>query len=267
MVSRDPYQVNSVDRLMAILDRFTLDQNEWSLTELVAALGLPKGTVYRLLVRLEAHGYVEQDPANKRYRLGLKILDLAQVVLNKLDVRRRAFPVMERLLEETNENVNLAIRDGVEIVYLERIESRQFLNMQLRVGSRLPLHVSSMGKALIAFLPPSELTSVLGALNFQPFTDSTIIDRQAFETHLAQVRKLGYALNEQELAPDLITVAAPIFGHDGSVIAALNVSAPSSRVTQEKLTGVIIPAVLRAGAEASRLMGAPASHQFVQDMK
>lgn len=253
--------LQSVERVCDVLEAFTLDAPERSTVELAQVLGLPKGTVYRFVSTLVKRGYLEQDPASRRYRLGVRVLDLSRVLQQQLDVRKRALPYMEQLSRETNENVNLAIRAGTELIYLERIEGRQFLNLNLRVGSRLPLHSTSMGKVLLAFLPQPEQEELLAQLELAAFTPNTITDLEAFRAELARVAAQGYAISDQELASGLITVAAPVYGYTGDLVAALNVSGPSTRMTPKKVADVVVPALLRSAREVSRALGAPIEDQ------
>lgn len=248
--------LQSVDRTCSILECFTLDRPEWSTSDLARQLGLPKGTMHRFLTSLEQRGYVEQHPRTRTYRLGLRLLDLSRVVMKQLDVRERCLPALRALSSATNENVNLAIRDGHEIVYLEKIESSQFLNLTLRVGSRLPLHCSSMGKVLLAFLPEPEQSQLVDELELRRFTTNTITDRAALLRELALVRERGYAICDEELTLGLVTVGAPVYNHEDRVVAAINVSGPGARMTPQKVLGLIIPELLRAAAAASLALGA-----------
>lgn len=255
--SRRTAPLQSVERVCDLLEAFTLDAPERSTVELARAVGLPKGTVYRFVSTLVQRGYLEQDPDSRRYRLGVRVLDLSRVLLQQLDIRKRALPYMEQLSRVTNENVNLAIRAGTELVYLERIEGRQFLNLNLRVGSRLPLHCTSMGKVLLAFLPQPEQEEILKQIELTSFTPNTITELPALRAELERVAGQGYAISNEELATGLITAAAPIHDYTGRLVAALNVSGPSSRMTPEKLQGVVVPALLQSAREISRALGAP----------
>jgi len=249
-------RVEALDRALSILERLNSnDRPEMSVTDLSNSLGIAKGTIYRFLATFQDHGYVEQDPVTKNYRLGLKLLELGRVVESTSDLRDRAMPLLRDLSTETGENVNLSVLDKGEIVYLARVESRQFLTMQLRVGSRLPAHVSSMGKAMLAYLPDDVREEALGLMSFDAYTPQTIKDKDEFRRELKAIARRGYALNDEELTPGLRTVAAPVFGYDGQVIGAVNVSGPSSRMTLSKIQEIVIPALLRSASVISHSMG------------
>lgn len=255
VAGRDAGRLQSVERACAILESFTLDTPEWTVSDLARKLQLPKGTVYRFLTSLEQRGYLEQNAESKRYRLGLRVLDLSRVVLGQLDVRQRSLPFMRELSAATNENVNLAVREGAEMVYLEKMESRHFLSLNLRVGSRLPLHCSSMGKVLLAYLPEPQRSELVAALDLRPYTPQTITDRNALLRESDLVRQRGYAICNEELTAGLVTVAAPVYDHEQKVIAAMNVSGTSARMTPQKVLDVVIPALLAATRKASRALG------------
>lgn len=251
--------IETVERALFILECFRADEPELSITDISARLGIAKGTVYRFLATLAAKGYVEQDSVSKRYRLGLKVMELGRMVEAGLDVRQRALSYLHKLSEETGENVNLAVLSGAEIVYLERIVSRQFLTMSLRVGSHLPAQVSSMGKAIMAYLPEDAREEILRSVKYEALTARSITAPEALRAELSAVAQRGYALNDEELTLGLRTVAAPVFRHGGEVIAAVNVSGPTARMTDAKIGEVVIPALLRRAADISRAMGADLS--------
>lgn len=242
-----------------------MSQPEWATVEIARELNLPKGTVYRFLTSLEQRGYLEQHPESRRWRLGIRILELSRVLLSQMDVRRRVLPYMEALSRAVNENVNLAVRDGSEMVYLERIEGQQFLNLNLRVGSRLPLHCSSMGKVLLAHVPEPRRTEMVQCMELRAFTPHTITDPGVLLQELDLVCERGYAICHEELAQGLVTVAAPIYDHEGRVVASLNVSGPSIRMNLRKVDQ-ILPVLTQTALQASRALGAVISPEEGEPM-
>lgn len=252
----DATRLQAVDRALSVLECFSVSRPEWSTLEIARELNLPKATVHRFLHSLECRGYVEQHPETRRWRLGIRILELARVLMAHMDVRRRVLPFMEALSREAGENVNLAVRDGTEMVYVERIEGRQFLSLDLRVGSRLPLHCSSMGKVLLAHVPEPQRSELVRSIELRAYTPRTITQPEALVEELERVRLRGYAICYEELAEGLVTVACPIYNHEGRVVAALNISGPSVRMTPRKVDQ-LLPLLAQTARDASRALGAP----------
>ena len=155
--------------------------------------------------------------------------------MRTLDLRKVALPFLEEASRELGEAVNLAILDGTEIIYVERIETPQILNINLRVGSRLPAYCTSMGKAMLAFLPEERLEEVLKKIELSPVTPHTIKSKEDLKKQLKRVRKQGFSTNNEEVSIGLRSVAAPVRNVKGEVIAAVNIAVPSIRVSVKKL--------------------------------
>lgn len=221
-----------------------------ALTELT---GFSKPTVHRVSRMLVDLGYLEQsEPPYSLYSLRPKILELGYNYLAGLHLRDIARPVMRSLSEEFGENVTLAVLDGSEIVYLERLEARPTgLFFKTSVGSRMPIYCSSLGKAIVAWLPKSRRNKIIGGCIFEQYTERTILDRETLERELVAVRKNGYALNDQEMEIGVRSVAAPIFGDSGLPVGAINISVPSVRLSRNMLEENIAPVIMKYVAEIS----------------
>ena len=220
-------------RVLETLGREGADRG-LTLTELGRLLGMHRTTLFRFLATLRARGYVERDPGTDRYRLGLGVLALASSLLDGLDVRRLAHPVLAALSDATRELVHLAVLDRGEVVTIERIEGKEPLSLQTGIGERRPAHCTASGKAILACLPTETVDSVL-APGMPAVTPRTITSRAAMATELAAVRGRGYAIDDEERTAGVRCVAAPVFDHERGVIGAVSIAAPVVRMPWERV--------------------------------
>lgn len=221
----------SVIKALKMLD-FFIEQPELTLPELIKLIELPKPTVHRLLSSLEASGFlvkIKQSSHDVRYRMGLKLLELGSYVQEQLDYRKIALPYMEELNKELNEAVHLAILDGYEAVYVEKLESNRDIRLYNRVGRRSPLHVGSGPKVLFAYLNEEQILEALEIMDFQKFTENTITDKESLKTELRKIRSQGYAISWSEQNPEAIGISFPIMDRNGQVVASLGISTSATR--------------------------------------
>jgi IclR family pca regulon transcriptional regulator len=249
------YHVEALARGLAILSAFSAEDPWLGLSEVARRVNLSTATALRLLRTLERLGYVEQAPDTKKYRPGLAVLRLGYAAIAGLGLRERSLPYLQRLSDELGETVNLAVLAGSEIVYIERIKRTELITANIHVGSRLPAYSTSMGKVLLAFLTPAQRAAVLTGVPLVATGPNTITDRARLEAELAGVRRLGYALQDEELVAGLRSVAAPIRNESGEVIAAINVAVPAGRVPRRVLEERIAPRVVATAAEISAALG------------
>lgn len=254
-MSASKYTVETLRRGLNILSLFTRETPALTLTEITTAADLNKTTVFRILSTLENAGFLRRDLDTKRYRPGLKVLQLGFASISSLEVRQLARPYLEQLSQQVGETVSLSVLDGLEIIYVDRVRYRQIVGVVLGMGSRLPAHCVSMGKAVLANLPPEELHQQLDKVELKPCTPNTLIDRDAFETEIARVREQGYATNDEELEMGLRAVAAPIWDNSRQVVAAINISGSTSNISREKMVGELAQAVLHTAAQISQALG------------
>jgi DNA-binding IclR family transcriptional regulator len=245
--------IQSVDRAAQILDRLASRGGCASLANLARDLELSRSTVHGLLATLRRHGLIAQDEQG-RYVLGLKLFELGSVAVSRLDLRKVAGPMLDRLVDQFHETVHLVLGDDLDVVYIDKRESSQSMTIVSQVGHRLPAYCTGVGKAMLAFKPEPEIDDLLNGVVLLPRTKNTITDKTALKSHLAEVRACGYALDKEEIIEGLCCVAAPIRDHTGQVVAALSVSGPSVRLTTEKIT-LVIPAVVKAAADISLRLG------------
>ncbi|WP_411122324.1 IclR family transcriptional regulator [Streptomyces sp. x-19] len=237
--------VQSLERAFDLLERMADAGGEVGLSELSASSGLPLPTIHRLMRTLVACGYVRQQP-NRRYALGPRLIRLGESASRLLGTWAR--PFLARLVEETGETANMALLDGDEIVYVAQVPSRHAVRMFTEVGRRVLPHSTGVGKALLANHPPEEVRALLGRTGMPAATEKTITDPEHFLDSLADVRRLGYAVddNEQEIGVRCLAVPVP----NSPTSAAISISGPTGRVT-EAATDKIIPVLQEVAAELS----------------
>lgn len=250
------YNIEALARGLEILTLFGAERPFLKLPEIVAMTGISKSTAFRVVSTLETLGYLEHDPENRGYRPGLKVLRLGFTALNSLEMAQIAQPFLKALSDSCGETTNMSIRDGTEIVYIARYATQQVISVNLQRGSRLPVYCTSMGKAQLIDLSREELVELLGEGPYPGRTPNTITCLDALISRLDKVRELGYAVNDEELAAGLRSVAAPIRGSDGRVAAAINISVPGSRMSRRELEKQLAPRVVAAAGEISSALGA-----------
>jgi IclR family pca regulon transcriptional regulator len=253
--ARGPYYVEALGRGLALLDCFVDGPAQLTLADLSERVGLTKGTTFRLLRTLEEAGYVRQDPLTKRYLLSLKMLDLQDASLTALEYPQAAQPYLEELNLALGESVNMAVLDGTSVRYVARVASKRIMSVNLHVGSVLPAHATSMGKVLLGALGPSRVRELYAGRTLEPYTPRTITSLERLVEELALVAERGYAIADEELEPGLRSAAAPVRVASGRVVAAVNVSTATARVTCERLRDELVPPLLRTAEAVSARLG------------
>ncbi|SEM71939.1 IclR family transcriptional regulator [Streptacidiphilus jiangxiensis] len=244
--------VQSVDRAVTILELLAA-RGEAGVTEIAAELGVHKSTAFRLVAALELRGLVEQPGERGKYRLGLGLVRLAGAATVRLDLSQQSRPVCERLAIEVAETINVAILDVDAAVNIEQVLGPSAITTHNWVGQRTPLHATSSGKVLLAYLPEPALTARLAA-PLERFTPQTVTDAARLRRQLDAARKDGFACTVEELETGLNAVAAPVFAHNGQVVAAISASGPSFRLAKPRLAEVAT-AVREAAEEVSTRLG------------
>jgi len=227
--------IGSVQRAMDILDLFDRGTQELGVSAMARALDLPKSTVAGLIFTLEQNDYLDQNPATRKYRLGFKLAERAGVFLDQFDLRRVALPILEELRDSSNESVNLAIRDGKYVTYIERMLGSNMLGMRSEIGKRELIHSTALGKALLAHLSSTELNQLIADYKFIPVTPQTITDAGTFIAELEVTLLRGFAVDNQENELGGRCVAAAIYDYHGEPVAAISMSVPIQRFPEEKI--------------------------------
>ena len=218
----------SLERGLSILSIFRGDRALLGTTEIARELGLGVSTTHRYIATLARLGYLEQDLASRRYRLGFRVVDLGFAAINSMEIRQIASPHLQRLSNDTGFTVNMAILDGTEIVYVDRYRSTRAgqtqIDLNLHVGARLPAYCTSLGKAMLAYLDPEERRRTVERLTLTPLGPNTFTSASALNAELDHVHQTGLAVNNEELAYGLRSIAVPVRGASGEVVAAINLS-------------------------------------------
>ncbi|MGW8375327.1 IclR family transcriptional regulator [Streptomyces sp. ODS28] len=238
-----------LDKAVLVLDCFHPGEDVLRLTDLAVRSGLTKTTAFRLAGDLVRLGLLERE--GDRYRLGGKLFELGSLVPRRQDLREIALPFLQDLFEATRETVHLGVRDGREVVYLERIHGHDVLPLPSRIGGRLPLTCTGVGKALLAFSGDAAVEEVL-AEPLPSLTRFSLTDPARLRAALARTRSSGTASEGQEAALGVNCIAAPVFGRDGTVVAALSVAVAQKRFRPTRLA----PAVRTAALGLSRALSA-----------
>ena len=224
----------TVRKAMLLVDLLATHPEGLGLSAMARLASMHHATVYRLLATLSESGLVECGEA-KHYRLGLRILDLAGILLESLEVREVARPVLAWLSASTHETAHLATLDRGEMVFLDRVDGPQAVTLRTRAGFRAPVHVTAVGKAFLAFSNPAVVERVLKSRTFRVYTEHTIAERSALLAHFDHVRRLGYAVDNEEHRLTIRCVGAPIFDHRKEPVAAISVAGPTFRLTPRRI--------------------------------
>lgn len=254
-----PYNlVQTIERVSAILDILAQRAQGISIRELSSDIGLPKGTTHRLLSSLSYFGYVRQDSKSRDYFLGFKLVELGNLLLSQLDLRKEAAPFLKDLAERTKKTVHMVIFDRNEVVYIDKVEGDQNpsgLRMASRIGLRNPAHSSAVGKVLLSHFSEEELNHFLKNKGLSKRTENTITDITQLKEHLEMVRNQGYAIDDEENERGIRCVGAPIFNESGRVVAAVSISGPAFEVTKKLVQDILKKEVMEAALKISLRLG------------
>ncbi|KUO15688.1 IclR family transcriptional regulator [Streptomyces dysideae] len=237
------------DRLLSVLAAFDHEHPALSLTDISRRAGLTLTTAHRLVAALTGWGALERDESGV-YHVGLRLWEVAALAPRGLVLRQIALPYLEDLYEATHENVQLAVRDGSEVVYIEWISGRSAVGVHIRVGARWPLHATGVGLALLAHSDSGVQDEYCNG-PLASFTPYTITEPVRLRRALADVRRTGVAVSSRQITDDALSVAAPVRGPDGTVAAAVSVVVPQA----DAQVPALVPAVRLAARGISRALG------------
>ncbi len=231
--------IQSVKRALKILDLFNKQETELKITDISERMQLHKSTVHSLLKTLQEFRYIDQNPENGKYRLGLKLVERGNFVINSMDITKVAKKYLINLSKETGQTSHLGILEGQAGVYIDKVEGENALIRYSRIGKRIPLHSTAIGKALLAFKSPEEIEHLLNGYEFKQQTDNTITNKEEFLEELERVRLQGYGVDSQENEQGVRCIAVPIINYEGCVLAAISISTLISRVNDRELMDYI----------------------------
>jgi IclR family transcriptional regulator, pca regulon regulatory protein len=252
---REPRYSQSLERGLAILGCFSSTRPVLGIADIADNLGMSRSTTHRYMITLVALGYLEQG-SSRKYRLGLRVTDLGMSALDSTGLREHSHPELEELRRRTSYTAGLGVLDGEEILYVDR--ARGFRREQTEAaldpqpGSRLPAHCTAIGKLLLAYLPEHEQRELIAKMTLTKHGPNTITAKKALREEL---RREGLAVNDQELAPELRTLAAPVRDQTGTVLAAVNLSVPSATAPLAELVDALGPQLVSTADRISASLG------------
>ncbi len=224
----------STAKALRILEAVTDDSRPTSIAELSAMLRLSKPTTHRIGTALENLGYLEREPGSRRFIEGKRLVSLALKVLQAASARGPRHGILQSLSETIGETCNLGVMSGTEVIYLDRVEAVWPLGLRFEPGSRVPLHCTSLGKLFLSYLPDDELSSFVSVLTLTRYTQNTITNGEGLAAEVAEIRRRGFSVDNQEFMSGVVCVAAPITADDGRLLAGIALSAPEARMTLEQ---------------------------------
>jgi IclR family transcriptional regulator, pca regulon regulatory protein len=242
--------VQSLERGLAVIRAFGLHRVSLTITDVAEATGLTRATARRFLLTLERMGYVRHD--GREYSLRPRVLELGYAYLSGFTLAEVAQPFLNDLMLKVQESTSLAVRDGGELVYIAHAAPRRVMTINVPIGGRDPLYCTALGRVLLAWQSDDEIDRYLGATQFQAHTAATITDPSCLREAVLRVREEGYSLIEDQLEEGLVAMAVPLRHQDGSVAAAMNISAYSPRTTPEGLREDYLPLLRQTAADIQR---------------
>jgi IclR family transcriptional regulator, pca regulon regulatory protein len=255
---REPRYSQSLERGLAILSCFTPQRPVMGIADIADELGMSRSTTHRYVITLVALGYLEQG-ASRKYRLGLRVTDLGMSALNSTGLREHSRSPLQELRQSTSYTVNLSVLDGADILYIDRARSfrqgQSKIDLGLHPGSRLPAYCTAMGKVLLANLSENEQQDLLAEIKLTKRGPNTITNRKALREELEEVRETGFAVNDEELAPELHSISAPVRNATGKVIAAVNMATHASMISLEELVDALGPHLVSTADRISVSLG------------
>jgi DNA-binding IclR family transcriptional regulator len=242
--------IQKAGELLGLYDR---DHTEWGVREAATKLKIAKSSAHDLMSSLAQLGFLNRTEQN-RYRLGWRLVTLSETLLATTELRKEAHPVMEELAAGYQETIHLAVLDGTQAVYLDKLEGRQAVRVELTsLGARLYAHCSALGKVLLAYSSEEEVKHIIQTAGLPRFTDNTITEEEDLLQNLMKIRKQGYAYDMEEILADLCCVGAPIYNYTGQVIAAISMSIPAYRFRRSQTK--YREAIVRAAKIISERLG------------
>jgi len=249
------YVVPAVQRAVQVLEILANSQKDISLSELSTMTRVPKSSLFRILVTMEAQKMVHQDHERKKFSLGIKLLELGSAKLGRIDLNTTARPHLERLAQESHECVYLGVLDHGQVILLQHIDNQDMWKIVTRLGDTSPAHCTAIGQVLLAGLPDEEVAKIVSARGLKRYTKLTITSEARLRKRLAEVRADGYAIVDGEYKTDLCAMAAPIRDHTGNVVAAVMIGLPAARSDKKSAVQKLARSLQRVGLDISSQLG------------
>ncbi|WP_428908014.1 IclR family transcriptional regulator [Niallia sp. Krafla_26] len=252
---KNRYNSNSLERGLEILTLFNGEEKTLSLAEIAAKLGVSRTVPYRLLYTLQSLGYLRQDEHTKRYELTPKVLELGFSYLSTLKLPEIAQPYLDGIRDELGSSCHISILEGNEVVYVASAPARGIAAINVSIGMRLPAHATANGKLLLAFQKKEKLNHILNQTDLSRYTDQTFTSIADLEQELQLIKNNGYSLSKGELRSGIQSIAAPIFGRGGNILAAINVVATDSTYNEKTIEEIVLPKIVKTANKLTSYMG------------
>lgn len=243
---KEPEYLSTLERGLSVLRAFNKDRPEMQLSEVAVATGLSPAVARRCLNTLVALGYVAKH--GRRFLLRPEVLSFGWSFMSSMNLETVALPHLQKVRDETGDSSSMAVLSGAEVLYIAHVSTERRIRLTANVGTRFPVHATSLGKVLVAFQPDPAVETYLRESRFERFTDNTVTSPEAFEACLRQARKDGYAVAKDELDFGIISVSVPVFDADRNIACAINCSTSTTRVSVRELVETRTP-LLREAAQ------------------
>ena len=248
----DPSFMTSLARGLAVVQAFSDSRKPQTIANISQKTGIPRAAVRRCLHTLRELGYVDAELNN--FSLRPKVLTLGYSYLSSTPLTVSAQPYLNDISRTLNESSSMAVLEDGEVLYVARASTSRVMSVALNTGSRLPAYCTSLGRVMLAHLPPAELEQYLARTKLRAMTENTVVNQKRLREILADVRRDGYAINDEELELGLRSIAVPVRGASGQVLAALNVGAQAARVSVKQLEKEFLPVLVRGAQELAILL-------------
>jgi IclR family pca regulon transcriptional regulator len=245
--TKNPEYLSTLERGLRVLKAFDEDHPEMTLSEVAAKTGLPPAVARRCLITLVELGYIGQH--ERKFLLRPAVLTIGSAFLASMQIEQVVLPPLQALRDQTGDSASLAVLSGTDILYVAHVSTDRRFRVAAGVGTRFPFHATSLGKAIAAFLPDDERSVLIAGAPFQRFTERTVTDRPSLEDRFQLITARGYDSALDELDYGIVSVAVPIFGRGGRVIASINCSTSTTRISQDELVRTRLPLLRNASGE------------------
>jgi DNA-binding IclR family transcriptional regulator len=244
--------VKSAERVLRVFELLSQYQNGLTIKEISEMLSFPQSSTSSLIGTLFKEGYLSLDSYNK-YKLGPKLIQIGSAAMESLDVSSQARPYLKRLMEDVQETVFMAVLSEKDLVYVAKIDNNRSIRTTAQPGGHKPLYCTGLGKAFLAFMDAQQKNDILNSTELLPITNHTITEKQELEKQLETFKQLGHSIDDEENEEGLFCMAAPIFGADGTIQAAISVAGPKERMIKQR--DYIVEKLILTSKEVSASIG------------
>lgn len=251
--------VKSAERVLRVFELLSQNQHGLTIKEISESLSFPQSSTSGLIRTLLNEGYLSLDSFNK-YKLGPKLIQIGSAAMDSLDISSQGMPYLKKLMEDVQETVFMAVLSENELVYVAKIDNNRSIRTTAQPGSQKPLYCTGLGKTFLAFLPQQQRTTILDSLELRPITEHTITDKKRLEQQLTLFNELGYSIDDEENEDGLFCLAAPIYGSNHTIQAAVSVAGPKDRMIKQK--DFIVEKLITTAKDVAASIGNAGNSQF-----